>query len=265
MESSMEPELDTRGVVPIENPQKSSHSTPPDGCHGLCLPNPCRAAYLGGVSSGKTNALLCTLGQCHAWRPFKHRVSPVTVVTRQMQSDSVTESIVCSPSIKSCMIFIRQNAQHACIDRSELSLAGAGINVLGSVDSSTGVYQYDSAAIAKNIDGVIDRRQASAVGTAAAAAGTLEANAPYGFRQLQVQCGGAVQPREALSEMSAPEGKMSRAWQLYTEFIGRAAGYRAAPLSFSEYCGYHNSNFSSAPRAGDRGAFFLFDLPSSGR
>jgi hypothetical protein len=49
MESSMVPELDTRGVVPIENPQKSSHGTPPEGCHGLCLPNPCRAAYLGGV------------------------------------------------------------------------------------------------------------------------------------------------------------------------------------------------------------------------
>ena len=49
MESSMEPELDTRGVVPIENPQKSTHGTPCEGCHGLCLPNPCRAAYLGGV------------------------------------------------------------------------------------------------------------------------------------------------------------------------------------------------------------------------
>ena len=30
METSMEPELDTRGVVPIENPQKSSHGTPPE-------------------------------------------------------------------------------------------------------------------------------------------------------------------------------------------------------------------------------------------
>ena len=61
MQTSMEPELDTRGVVPIENPQKSSHGSPPEGCHGLCLPNPCRAAYLGGVSSGKTNCLICTL------------------------------------------------------------------------------------------------------------------------------------------------------------------------------------------------------------
>ena len=36
------------------------------------LPNPSHAAYCGGVSSGKTNALLCTLGHSHAWKPFKH-------------------------------------------------------------------------------------------------------------------------------------------------------------------------------------------------
>jgi hypothetical protein len=90
--------------------------------------------------------------------------------------------------------------------------------------------------------------------------GTRERTAPYGFESLQVQCGGAIQPREALSEMAPHGGKMSRAWQLYTEFIGRAAGMRAAPLSFSEFCGFHSSNFASAPRAGDRGCFFLFDL-----
>ena len=60
--------------------------------------------------------------------------------------------------------------------------------------------------------------------------------------------------------MAPHAGKMSRAWSLYTEFVGRAAGYRSAPLSFSEFCGYHNSNFASGPRAGDRGCFFLFDL-----
>ena len=96
MESSMEPELDTRGVVPIENPQKSSHGTPGEGCHGLCLPNPCRAAYLGGVSSGKTNALLCTLGQCHAWRPFKHiyLMSPNNETTRKGEY-GVLDDVTC--------------------------------------------------------------------------------------------------------------------------------------------------------------------------
>ena len=63
---------DRRGTVYIENPQKDSHCSPPDGCHGLVLPNPSRVGYLGGVSSGKTCALLNTIGQCHAWKPFKH-------------------------------------------------------------------------------------------------------------------------------------------------------------------------------------------------
>eukprot|EP01043_Picozoa_sp_COSAG02_P128113 COSAG02_NODE_65540_length_258_cov_0.207547_1_plen_66_part_10 len=33
--------------------------------------------------------------------------------------------------MKCGLLFIRQNEQHVCIDRSELSLAAAGINVLG--------------------------------------------------------------------------------------------------------------------------------------
>ena len=202
-------------------------------------------------------------------RSLSLRVSPVQVITRQMKSRSVLESYVVSPSIKSCMIFIRQNAQHVCIDRSELSLAAAGINVLGHtnikgtgvdhVANSGGCYLYDSKAIKDARDAQLDPRHPSTAASADQVHGR-ERSAPYGFESLQVQCGGAIQPREALSEMAPHEGKMSRAWQLYTEFIGRAAGYRAAPLSFSEYCGYHNSNFASAPRTGDRGCFFLFDL-----
>jgi hypothetical protein len=40
---------DRRGTVYIENPQKDSHCSPHEGCHGLVLPNPSRVAYLGGV------------------------------------------------------------------------------------------------------------------------------------------------------------------------------------------------------------------------
>ena len=202
-------------------------------------------------------------------RSLSLRVSPVQVVTRQMKSNSVLESFVVSPSIKSCMIFIRQNAQHVCIDRSELSLAAAGINVLGHtnpkganvnhVAHTGGCFLYDSKAVQDARDAQLDPRNPSTAASADQVHGR-ERTAPYGFESLQVQCGGAIQPREALSEMAPHEGKMSRAWQLYTEFIGRAAGYRAAPLSFSEFCGYHSSNFASAPRAGDRGCFFLFDL-----
>eukprot|EP01045_Picozoa_sp_COSAG04_P009131 COSAG04_NODE_522_length_13154_cov_27.623592_2_plen_128_part_00 len=63
---------DPRGAVKIDNPQKTSHCPPPTDAHGLVLPNPSRAAYCGGVSSGKTCALLCTLGECHQWKPFEH-------------------------------------------------------------------------------------------------------------------------------------------------------------------------------------------------
>jgi hypothetical protein len=68
----MEAEIDTRGCVPIENKQKLSHKTPPEGCHALCLPNPSRCCYLGGVSSRKTSTLLNTIARCHAWIPFKY-------------------------------------------------------------------------------------------------------------------------------------------------------------------------------------------------
>ena len=84
-ESSLKAVVDPRGVVPIKNPQKSSHASPPEGCHGLCLPNPARAAFIGGVSSGKTNCLICAAAHCHAWSPFKYvyLMSPNNETTRK--------------------------------------------------------------------------------------------------------------------------------------------------------------------------------------
>lgn len=196
------------------------------------------------------------------------RVSPVQVTTRQMQSRSVNESIVVPPSIKSCMVFMRQNAQHVCIDRSELSLAAAGINVLGAtvpvsttdpVTAAGGTYLYDSTLQEAARDPDIDPRRASTNASTDLIKG-LERTAPCFFDSLQVQCGGAIQPREALSGMSPPNGEMSRAWQLYTEFVGRSQGYRGAVLSYSEFCGSYSSNHASGARCGDRGCFFLFDL-----
>eukprot|EP01048_Picozoa_sp_COSAG05_P040089 COSAG05_NODE_20341_length_280_cov_0.790055_1_plen_93_part_11 len=61
---------DARGTLYLENPQKSDHGPPPEGCHGLVLPNPSRAAFIGGVSSGKTCCILNTVARCHAWQPF---------------------------------------------------------------------------------------------------------------------------------------------------------------------------------------------------
>ena len=61
---------DTRGCLYLENPQKQDHGTPEEGAHGLALPNPSRAAFLGAVSSGKTCCILNVVAQSHAWRPF---------------------------------------------------------------------------------------------------------------------------------------------------------------------------------------------------
>ena len=61
---------DPRGTLFLENPQKSDHGPPPEGSHGLVLPNPSRVGYLGGVSSGKTCCILNTVARCHAWQPF---------------------------------------------------------------------------------------------------------------------------------------------------------------------------------------------------
>ena len=60
------------GVVGIENPQKTSHADPPEDAHGLCLANPCRVGFVGGVGSGKTTTLLNILARCSEWKPFEH-------------------------------------------------------------------------------------------------------------------------------------------------------------------------------------------------
>ena len=63
-----------------------------------------------------------------------------------------------------------------------------------------------------------------------------------------------------LTEMDPRDGKMSRAWNLYTAYIGRALGYRGSVMTFSEFCGHHNANYASGPGCGDRGSFYLFDM-----
>jgi hypothetical protein len=196
------------------------------------------------------------------------RYSPIQVVTRQLQSDSVNETFVVPPSTKSVMIFMRQAFSHLCVDREELSLAGGGVNVMGKAQTlstdtfQNGRFMYDNQLL--NIDPQTDPRLKRDTGTATvdeiALEGGVELTRPYAFRSLQVQLGSSIQPREMLTDMNPQEGKMSRAWQLYTEFIGRSQGYRGSVMSYSEFCSYHNSNYSSGPGCGDRGSFFLFNL-----
>ena len=195
------------------------------------------------------------------------RYSPIQVVTRQLQSDSVNETFVVPPSTKSVMIFMRQAFSHLCVDREELSLAGAGINVMGTGQTQSedafqnGRFMYDNQLL--SIDPQSDPRLKRTTGAGVdqiATSNGAEITRPYAFRSLQCQLGSSIQPREMLTDMNPQQGKMSRAWQLYTEFIGRSQGYRGSVMSYGEFCGYANANYSSGPGCGDRGSFFLFNM-----
>ena len=50
-----------------------------------------------------------------------------------------------------------------------------------------------------------------------------------------------------LTEMNPRDGKMSRAWNLYTTFIGRSQGYRGSVMSYADFCGRHSANYASRP------------------
>jgi hypothetical protein len=221
------------------------------------------------------------------------RWAPIQVTTRKIEGTSVTEGFVCPPNTKSVLLFMRQKFAHVCADRAELSLAGGGVNIIGKAHAwqpavgdeitpggdtftermaqleknQNGKFMYDNQALL--IDGDVDprlKRPKSTVSSnpdaikATELEKEIEVTRPYGWQTLQVSLGGKSAPREMLTEMSPPEGKMSRLFNLYLNFIGRSQGYRGSAMSYSEFCSYHNSNYSSGALCGDRGPFAVFDL-----
>ena len=71
------------------------------------------------------------------------------------------------------------------------------------------------------------------------------------FQSLQVQLGQSLVPREALTNMAPPKAEVSRAWNLFTEFVAKSHGFRGSAITYSDFCGYLNHNYSSGPRCGD--------------
>jgi hypothetical protein len=218
------------------------------------------------------------------------RWSPIQVTTRKIEGQQIQESFVVPPSTKSVLLFMRQAFSHICADRAELSLAGGGVNILGTKHTwqpATGAYLsgttgeqftdrtaqleklkngkflYDNQAL--KIDAYVDPRLKRPVAgnspdkVVEASAG-VEETRPYAWQSLQVQCGASVQPREMLTDMKPEHGKMSRLFNLYLSFIGRSQGYRGSAMSYSEFCSYHNSNYASGALCGDRGPFAVFDM-----
>ena len=88
-----------------------------------------------------------------------------------------------------------QQFRHICAD-TELdgqAKAAAGVNVLGSTDSTTGVFQYESLAFAALRDSKLDpRTQVAVAGDSgivleADTDKKVEPSAPFGLTQLQAQ------------------------------------------------------------------------------
>ena len=89
-------------------------------------------------------------------------------------------------------IFLRQQFRHIELDGQ--AKADAGMNVLGSTDSTTGVFQYESRAIAALRDAKLDPRTQVAVAgdsgivlEVGQGGERVEPSAPFGLTQLQVQ------------------------------------------------------------------------------
>jgi hypothetical protein len=221
------------------------------------------------------------------------RWAPIQVSTRKIEGDSVAEGFVVPPNTKSVLLFMRQKFAHICADRAELSLAAGGVNIMGTkhtwqpkVDdkpsddaaafgirgvalekNKNGKFMYDNQAML--IDPDIDPRLKRPVKPdsndplafqTTDIVDTAEPTRPYGWQTLQVSLGGKSAPREMLTNMEPQSGRMSRLFNLYLSFIGRSQGYRGSALSFSEFCSYHNSNYSSGALCGDRGPFAVFDM-----
>lgn len=60
------PPHDDRGATPLKNPMKKTVCKPLPGDHGLCITTGFCAAWIGGVSSGKSTCLISCLGRNHA-------------------------------------------------------------------------------------------------------------------------------------------------------------------------------------------------------
>jgi hypothetical protein len=203
------------------------------------------------------------------------------IIKRQLKNKTVQESFSVSPATKAVLIFLTQELQHICIDNEldSRARAGSGVNTLGDtekniVSTDYGVFKYHSRPQLKN-KGPHDPRKGStqALGTAEGsshpnatfvdfdgATQNLEKSAPMFWSSLQAQLGNSVVPAQMLTEQDPPMGAVSRAWSMYTNFIAKSAGYRSSLMSFSEFSGYHNSNYASGARCGSRGTWHAFNI-----
>ena len=238
----------------------------------------------GGLNMGTVSVALKSaalhISYVHPVEPYipksiSIKTHPIQVAVRTLRSQTVQETFVVPSSTRSLLVFLKQDIHHLCADR-ELdgqAKAGAGVNALGTTNDTSGTFAYDSRPfmIANGDDAQIDPRHPSANSVGGEGilnsivsneidGAKLEHTAPMCFEQLQCQLGQAIVPREALSNMKPPRGEVSRAWNLFTEFVSKSHGFRGSAMSYADFTGYLNHNYNSGPRCGDRGCFFMFNI-----
>ena len=215
-------------------------------------------------------------GGSYVPRSVSQKFMPFQVIKRQLRNKVVQESFTVSPSTKAVLVFLTQEQSHLCIDNEldSRARAGGGCNSLGVTSTAEGsntygIFQYDSRPRAahktpydprlQNTD-VASHSEATFDNQETGAQDALEISAPMFWQSLQAQLGSDVQPAQMLTEQDPTKGLVSRAWSLYVNFIAKSAGYRSSLMSYSEFCGIHNSNFGSAPRCGTRGVWHAFNI-----
>ena len=214
---------------------------------------------------------------------ISQKFMPFTIVKRQLRNKIIQESFTVSPATKAVLVFISQELSHVCIDNEldSRARAGGGCNVLGITNTTAatdsadyGKFEYHSRPQFEN-KSRIDPRVASSQGkgdsddhpsaeqsflTATGESKRLEKSAPMFISSLQCQIADDVQPAQMLTDQDPTTGDVARAWSLYVNFIAKSAGYRSSLMSFSEFSGYTNSNYGSAPRCGTRGVWHAFNI-----
>ena len=200
---------------------------------------------------------------------WKHH--PMQLASFQVLDSTVNTVVNVPASTRALICFTRQRINHICCDREALGHAGGSVDVSGQTITGTlrniqhkGRFEYNSIAyrdvINDSSSGARDPR-VIAYATETMSGTTVPDTTPYGLTQLQVQLASALSPLEPLSQMNPKTGKgMARAFDMYSQYIGKSHGYRGSVLNFAQYNGVENAIFASGPGAGTDGPIFCCEL-----
>ena len=230
------------------------------------------SGFIPPVAQRTTGQIYCQIRTVELWthmiypvvpyvpKSMSFKYQPFQMSTIQLTSTTVNETVTVPASTRSVALFSRQRFTHICADREELSKAAAGIVEMGSTLSNVaqsntavnnyGRFQYDSTRLSGHQDPTVDPRIVDAKAS----------STTFPFETLQTSLGQKTEPRDLLSQMDPFTGQLARLWSMYMDYLGKGAGQRTAPLSYSAFCGHYNSVYKSAPGCGESGCFYLGSL-----